>query len=573
MTLDIGLVVVACIIPFVLIFFNLVVMAHFIDPEAAAGHVVAKFAIVSSSSCCSSAAARAAGASAAGCRLRAALRCVPLSHVTARPRAHNRRSLRPLPTPPAPALAAARHADGRGDGAAAAARRRQQVGHSWVRRVEQQLRRHRHGDGVAGECRARTLRRASAEHPRRASSVAAHRRVFAPARRVAPSPRARALPTSLLPLPLAAPGCLLHHRGADRGRVPLLHLLLRERRRGHGGEGEERGLVPHGLLAALRGVPPQLLGRAGLHRADAGARLHRLLRAAVLHRLYADPLQPRHGQRGHVGLPARRHAAGPQHARGVRGGRGRVPVRPDRRLRALGGHPAHGRQPRHLPRRRAELRGLVRLLHLRRHRLHRAAHRLLQRLLPPAQGAQRDRGAHAAPRADEAQRGAHQDRRRDGGARHRRAGLGAQQEGEARRRQGGQDRDQPLQAARRPAREGPRGVPARRPAELPPALQPARALHEARRGRRQRPALGRLGHPHRHLHALLAAAAPLPQPVRPTAGSAVRGGRARETRTARHAAYRPPMPPPLRCAAPRRAAPRRAGTSASSTPSSRSSGR
>ena len=46
-TLDIGLIVVACIIPFVLVFFNLIVMAHFIDPEAAAGHVVAKFAIVS----------------------------------------------------------------------------------------------------------------------------------------------------------------------------------------------------------------------------------------------------------------------------------------------------------------------------------------------------------------------------------------------------------------------------------------------------------------------------------------------------------------------------------------------
>ena len=72
-TLDIGLVVIACIIPFVLIFFNLVVMAHFIDPEAAAGHVVAKLAIVSSST-----AARAAGAGAAGCRLRAALRCAPL---------------------------------------------------------------------------------------------------------------------------------------------------------------------------------------------------------------------------------------------------------------------------------------------------------------------------------------------------------------------------------------------------------------------------------------------------------------------------------------------------------------
>ena len=45
-TLDIGLIVVACIIPFVLIFVNLVVMAHYIVPEAASGHVVAKFAIV-----------------------------------------------------------------------------------------------------------------------------------------------------------------------------------------------------------------------------------------------------------------------------------------------------------------------------------------------------------------------------------------------------------------------------------------------------------------------------------------------------------------------------------------------
>jgi len=35
------------IIPFVLIFFNLVVMAHYIDPEAAAGHIIAKLSIVS----------------------------------------------------------------------------------------------------------------------------------------------------------------------------------------------------------------------------------------------------------------------------------------------------------------------------------------------------------------------------------------------------------------------------------------------------------------------------------------------------------------------------------------------
>jgi hypothetical protein len=47
--LDIGLIVMACIIPFVLIFFNLVVMAHYIDPNAAAGHVIAKFVIVSRS--------------------------------------------------------------------------------------------------------------------------------------------------------------------------------------------------------------------------------------------------------------------------------------------------------------------------------------------------------------------------------------------------------------------------------------------------------------------------------------------------------------------------------------------
>jgi hypothetical protein len=46
-TLDGGLIVVAVIIPFVLIFFNLVVMAHYIDPEAAAGHIIAKLSIVS----------------------------------------------------------------------------------------------------------------------------------------------------------------------------------------------------------------------------------------------------------------------------------------------------------------------------------------------------------------------------------------------------------------------------------------------------------------------------------------------------------------------------------------------
>ena len=44
--LDIGLIVVACIIPFVLIFFNVLVLAHYIDPEAAAGHFIAKLAIL-----------------------------------------------------------------------------------------------------------------------------------------------------------------------------------------------------------------------------------------------------------------------------------------------------------------------------------------------------------------------------------------------------------------------------------------------------------------------------------------------------------------------------------------------
>lgn len=43
---DIGLIVVACIIPVVLIFFNLVVMAHYIDPQAAGGHYIAKLMIV-----------------------------------------------------------------------------------------------------------------------------------------------------------------------------------------------------------------------------------------------------------------------------------------------------------------------------------------------------------------------------------------------------------------------------------------------------------------------------------------------------------------------------------------------
>jgi len=45
---DISLIVISCILPFILIFFNLVVMAHYIDPNAAAGHVIAKFVIVRS---------------------------------------------------------------------------------------------------------------------------------------------------------------------------------------------------------------------------------------------------------------------------------------------------------------------------------------------------------------------------------------------------------------------------------------------------------------------------------------------------------------------------------------------
>ena len=45
---DIALIVIACIIPCLLIFFNLVVMAHYIDPQAAAGHYVGKIMIVGS---------------------------------------------------------------------------------------------------------------------------------------------------------------------------------------------------------------------------------------------------------------------------------------------------------------------------------------------------------------------------------------------------------------------------------------------------------------------------------------------------------------------------------------------
>jgi hypothetical protein len=43
---DIGLIVIACVLPVILIFFNLVVMAHYIDPSAAAGHFFAKLVIV-----------------------------------------------------------------------------------------------------------------------------------------------------------------------------------------------------------------------------------------------------------------------------------------------------------------------------------------------------------------------------------------------------------------------------------------------------------------------------------------------------------------------------------------------
>jgi hypothetical protein len=47
--MDVGLIVVAVVVPFVLIFFNLVVMAHYIDPQAASGHFIAKLVIVSGS--------------------------------------------------------------------------------------------------------------------------------------------------------------------------------------------------------------------------------------------------------------------------------------------------------------------------------------------------------------------------------------------------------------------------------------------------------------------------------------------------------------------------------------------
>jgi LMBR1 domain-containing protein 1 len=46
MALDIGLIVSATIIPFLLIFFNVIVMAKYIDPEAAAGHFIAKLVIL-----------------------------------------------------------------------------------------------------------------------------------------------------------------------------------------------------------------------------------------------------------------------------------------------------------------------------------------------------------------------------------------------------------------------------------------------------------------------------------------------------------------------------------------------
>ena len=43
---DPGLISVSVIAPFLLIFFNVLVMAHYIDPEAAAGHYIAKLFIL-----------------------------------------------------------------------------------------------------------------------------------------------------------------------------------------------------------------------------------------------------------------------------------------------------------------------------------------------------------------------------------------------------------------------------------------------------------------------------------------------------------------------------------------------
>lgn len=44
---DVSLVVTAVVIPFLLIFFNLIVMAHYIDPQAAGGHFIGKLMVVS----------------------------------------------------------------------------------------------------------------------------------------------------------------------------------------------------------------------------------------------------------------------------------------------------------------------------------------------------------------------------------------------------------------------------------------------------------------------------------------------------------------------------------------------
>ncbi len=44
---DISLIVIACIVPVVLCVINVVIMAKYIDPEAAAGHYTAKLMIVS----------------------------------------------------------------------------------------------------------------------------------------------------------------------------------------------------------------------------------------------------------------------------------------------------------------------------------------------------------------------------------------------------------------------------------------------------------------------------------------------------------------------------------------------
>jgi hypothetical protein len=43
---DIALIAIACIVPVVLIFANLVIIARYVDPSAAAGHYIAKLMIV-----------------------------------------------------------------------------------------------------------------------------------------------------------------------------------------------------------------------------------------------------------------------------------------------------------------------------------------------------------------------------------------------------------------------------------------------------------------------------------------------------------------------------------------------